>query len=140
MNGAAEAFIALTLAFTTPSNDHHRDLIVENMGTTATIHQCDKALIAPDQAQRFAGSKELAGMRRTHEGVCLEGSETPGASMFVEVVASVPGIHLQAYKAATLPHFADIAQCKAELPKLAGLVPAYLDQFVDVWGTCYATK
>lgn len=134
------AFIALTLAFTTPSNDYHRDLIIENMGTTATIQQCDQALIAPDTAQRFAGNKELSGMRRTHEGVCLEGSENPGASMFVEVVASVPGIHLQAYKAATLPHFATVAQCNAELPKLAGLVPAYIDGYVDVWGTCYATK
>jgi len=134
------AFIALTLAFTTPSNDYHRDLVVENMGTTATIQQCDAALIAPDQAQRFAGGKELEGMRRTFEGVCLEGSNNPGAAMFVEVVASVPGIHLQAYKAATLPHFADVAQCKAELPKLAGLVPAYIDGYVDVWGSCYALK
>jgi hypothetical protein len=134
------AFIALTLAFTTPGDDYHRDLIVGNIGTTATIALCDQALIAPDQAQRFAGKKELTGMRRTHEGVCLEGSETPGASMFVEVVASVPGIHLQSYKAATLPHFATVDQCNAELPKLAGLVPAYMDQFVDVWGTCYATK
>jgi len=134
------AFIALTLAFTTPANDHHRDLILENMGATTTIQQCDQALIAPDQAQRFAGGKELTGMRRTHEGVCLEGSTTPGAAMFVEVVASVPGIHLQAYKAATLPHFATVAQCNAELPKLAGLVPAYMDGYVDVWGSCYALK
>ena len=134
------AFIALTLAFTTPGNDYSRDLIIENMGITATIAKCDQALIAPDQAQRFAGNKELAGMRRTHEGVCLEGSTTPGAAMFVEVVASVPGIHLQAYKAATLPHFSDVDQCKSELPKLAGLVPAYMDGYVDVWGSCYALK
>lgn len=134
------AFVALTLAFTTPSNDYHRDLIVENMGTTATIQQCDAALIAPDTATRFAGSKELTGMRRTFEGVCLEGAKNPGAAMFVEVVASVPGIHLQAYKAATLPHFATVEQCRDELPKLAGLVPAYMDGYVDVWGTCYATK
>lgn len=134
------AFVALTLAFTTPSNDYHRDLIVENMGTTTTIQQCDAALIAPDTATRYAGSKELAGMRRTFEGVCLEGSSNPGAAMFVEVVASVPKIHLEAYKSIAIPHFADVAQCKAELPKLAGLVPAYLDEFVDVWGTCYATK
>lgn len=130
-------FIALLLGFTTPEKDYQRDLIVNNLGIMATIVQCDAALIAPDTAQKFAGDKELVKMRRTHEGVCLQGSAKPKAAMYVEAVASVPGIHLEAYKSVTLPHFASVQQCKDEMPKISALVPSYMDGYVDLWASCY---
>lgn len=133
-------FSAITLAFTTPSDDFHKDLSIQTLGNFTTEEYCKKAHVAVGNALELVGLNELNNMRVTHNGVCVPVDPEGSVSMLVEAVVSYPGIHLQVYNTEVVGPFTDEITCEEQMPLVAKLVPAYIDKYVDLRASCYQFK
>lgn len=133
------AFAAVTLGFTTPGDDFHRDLRVQSLGNFTTKALCEKAHTAVSNALEIVSLNNFENMRVTHTGVCIETDPTGNVAMHIEAIVSYPGIHLQVYDTEVIEPFKDIPSCEKATEKLVGLIPAYIDEHVDLRASCYQT-